>query len=121
MGEKSVPPVALESLRISAVSPVVGREVTPFSIHGAELAKVLGFLRSYNNLYHAIDGDAVNLSLRGLAQTLNALGSPDYDGETGDACLFLAEAVENLAARLEADDRPGDYRVECDASDTGAA
>ena len=125
------PPMALQnddlsSVRVSARLPIPGREDKPFSISGDDLARALEFVRSYNNVAHALDGDDVNLQLRGLATVIGAFGSEGCDRVLDqEAAFFLEDAVRNLVARLECSGASASrYRVEritTDASKTAAA
>jgi hypothetical protein len=73
---------------------------TSISLHGEDLSRVVSFLAAYPSLAAAVDGDDVNLRLKGLAKLIRGSEGDDSSFDR-EVAYFVSNALEDLAARLE--------------------
>lgn len=80
----------------------------PFTIAGKDLARLVGYAEQRGSIGAVVDNGHVNLMLRGLAELLH--GHDENDCRLGTAAaFFVAQALEDLAARLEVGDEADGY------------
>src|ERR1043165_1285411 len=91
------PAMTLDDIVIHQRHAELGKETLVLT--GRELAHVLSLRTRYNNLPHMVENGDVNIRLRGVADLLRTAEDLSREG-----LYFVACALEDLAARLEADD-----------------